>query len=541
MAGQPVANHALPRKASAHVGACVRQMLALPKAQLRASLLVLADAAERSLPLDDGGAVTERCAGYWVPDGTVSKLVAQLVFPHVYDALGAAKVTAAEARAMGYPARKVVQGRGRGAHWHLPAWGMQLARDALLALRVLGHVPEDHATSYKLAPPVRLPVTARGRRTWLHCPEHQDADPSALVNPSGVVWCFACARVVGIAAVHGGQAQYRAVLGKRQPEVPAPRRPTQAPVQVLLPAVPGHSPGGFFCALPISATTRPYSLSAAVKAGSPGVQPHRPAGRRPTGLQVVEPGAECFITPQPLGLVLGRRFADQPLARRSRHYGMARSYSSCMDLLDALRASQRQLAGERAWGRAMTGCALAEQHHTDPRHWLPDLYISLDHHAHHSLRAIPARGAALDALVLQPADFSPACTAWVGVDVDGIGGWPGEAQLVGAAQAIQSTLERHPVFSGRMALVRTSSQGAQVVAQLASPRWAPAEFYGAAHVQGMLAGLDAVCLRLLHQHGVQGGYPDPTVHAPGRMVRRPGPRVDKTGDPVVARLVWATP
>lgn len=541
MAGQAAANHAPPQHARTQAGALVQHLCALPKAQLRAALLILADVADRSCPLEDGSALTERCAGYWVPDGTVSKVVAQLVFPYVYDALGAAKVPALRALTLGYPVRKVVQGRARGAHWHLPASGVQLARDALLAMRALGHAPEERSTSYELGAPVSLVVTPRGRRTWLHCPVHEDSDPSALVNPSGVVWCFACGRVVGLAAVHDGRAQYRPVLGVRQPRVPTTAPSAAAPSPAAAPPAAQHSPRGFLSALPMYASILPYSLEAAMRAGSPGSVPYRPPGRRPTGIQIVQPAAECIIPPQPLGLVLGRRYADQPLGRRSRAYGMARSYSSCMDLLDALRASQRQLAGERAWDRALTGSAEAEQRHADPRHWLPDLYVSLDHHAHQGVRAIPARGAAVEALVLQPTDFAPACTTWVGVDIDGIDGWPGEAQLVSAAQAIQAMLEQHPVFSGRMALVRTSAMGAQVVAQLATPRWAPAEFYAATHVQRLLANLDAVCLRLLHEHGVQGGHPDPTVHAPGRMVRRPGPRVDKSGAPTVARLVWATP
>ena len=259
---------------------------------------------------------------------------------------------------------------------------------------------------------------------------------------------------------------------------------------------------------------------------------------KPNGVRFTEPGRECVVPPQPLGLMLARRYADQERTR-TRRYGMTRSYSSCMDLLDLLRAGQRAHAGDRAVGVAMSGAAMAEQRRTDPRNYLPDLYVSLDYHAHGTTRGVPMQGRE-DAWVLQPDGFRAAVTQWVGVDIDGIQGWPTDGRLVEAAVAVQAVLERHPQFSGRMGLTRTGSQGVQVVAQLADARWCPADFYADPHVQRMLAGMDAVVLRALHDHGVLGGYADPTVHAPGRLVRRPGPRVDKTGSPTVARLVWAT-
>ncbi len=539
------ANHAQPRPATASIaGVLVQQVLALPRAQLRAALIVLHDAVERSYPMEDGSAVTERCAGYWVPDGTLSRAVAQLVFPFAYDALGARQVRAQRVRALGYPVRRVAEGGGRGAYWHLPARGLEAGRDALAALRLLGHEPEAHRTCYVLGAPVAMPVVQRGRRAFLCCPEHQDDDPSALVNPSGAVWCFACARVVGIAAWGDGDTvQYRRVLGVRAThEAPPARaqRPPPAPGGVVQPVPTGAPHRGFLSAPPVSAFTRPYSVGACLRAGDPGPPPCRPQGRRPTGIVVREPGATSHVPPQPLGLVLGRRYEDQPAGRhRPGRYGLARTYSGCMDLLGVLRVAHRQHAGERAMDRALGGLAEAEHRGTDPRRYLPDLYASLDHHEHEAVREVAARGAR-GVVILQPTAFSAACTAWVGVDVDGVDRWPAEEDAVAAAVQVQTMLERHPVFSGRMGLVRTSSMGAQLVMQLEAARWSPAGFYGDPHVQQMLANLDAACLRILREHGMQGGHADPSVHAPGRMVRRPGPRADKAGNPAVARLVWAT-
>lgn len=533
------------RKARTRAGTFVQQICALPKAQIRAALLMVDDLVTRSFPAAVGW-IIERCASYWVPDGRISKLISQLIFPFVYDSAGAEKISAAQARDFGYPVRKVVAGQGRGSHWLLPAWGLELLQEAILALKVMGYEPEIPRISYELSPtPVTLSISFKGRRSWLNCPEHQDSNPSALINPSGVVWCFACARVVGIAGVEGSIAQYRKVLGVKQPQtIKAPPTATgtsPAPGAPPAPQPPPSHIGGFFCAPPVSPVIQPYSLSRVLEAGSPGDAPHRPQGSRPTGLQILDPGAECFILPQPLGLVLGRRYADQPLDRYHRTYGLSRSYSSCMDLLDVLRTANRQLAGPGADARAFTGSALAEQHSADPRHWLPDLYVSLDYQGHAGMRAFPARNSAVSANIVQPTDFFPICTTWVGVDIDGITDWPTHLTLIEAGKQIQATLEKHPAFSGRMGLVRTSFRGAQIVAQLSIPRWDPLEFYGATHVQRMLAGLDATCLRLLEEHGVLGGYADPTVHSAGRFIRRPGPRVDKSGSPTVSKLIWATP
>jgi hypothetical protein len=281
------------------------------------------------------------------------------------------------------------------------------------------------------------------------------------------------------------------------------------------------------------------------RVGAPGDSPLFPARSGPTGLLVIDPDdlEGYHQPPQPHGFVLGRLYGDEGVTRRSRR-GMRRTYSGARDLLDLLRTAQRQNAGPRAWGRGEEALARYEQSSIrDHRGWLPDLFVSLDYHRHATTRAVRARNHGdREVYALVPDGFSASAGQWVGVDLDGFDAGPGdERALAEAARRIAAALERHPCFSGRMGLVRTSHLGVQIVAELAEARWDLRAFYDDAHVQRMLTGLDALCLREVRTAGFTGGHADASVHAPGRLVRRPGARRTKQGTLYVAHLVWATP
>lgn len=485
---------------------------------------MLSDVAIGARPVRDGQAVIERCPQYWLPSGTLSRAMSYLVFPFVYDLLGALKISLKEARALDYVPRPLAIGQRRGLHWLLERRAVSRARALVAALHERGYTIEHRSSPLGEA---RILPCKSGRRTWICCPEHDDHDPSAIVNPSGVVYCFSCARVVGIAEAVPDGVSYRPFLARAEAPRVASTTASTEPEEQQAPA-------------PVAPA--PYSVARVEEAGAPGLEPHHDPRARPTGIVVLhedEAGERYHAEPMPRGFILARRYGEEGVTRRGRR-GMARTYSSGRDLLDILRSAQRQNAGPKAMSRGLTAAAHHERSGLrDHRGFLPDLYVGLDLHAHTTTRTMAV---ADDRMVIVPEGFVPACGRWVGVDLDGFEAAPMDSKgLVAAADEIRQLLERHPAFTGRMGMVRTSERGVQVVAELAETRWDLAGFYHDDHVRRMLAGLDRVCLDAVRRAGFEGGHADPTVHAPGRLVRRPGPRKTKSGSIYVARLVYATP
>jgi hypothetical protein len=179
---------------------------------------------------------------------------------------------------------------------------------------------------------------------------------------------------------------------------------------------------------------------------------------------------------------------------------------------------------------------------TDHRHFLPDLYVSLDLHAHAAVREFPTMIGGKQAYLAKPEGFTYAVSDYVGGDYDAFTAAPvSDDALIEVGKRIEAAMERHPCFSGRIAVVRTSHLAFQVVFQLACARRDLDAFYADRDVRAMLAALDEMCLREARDVGYVGGHADPTVHAAGRYVRRPGPRKTKQGTVYVSRLVYATP
>ncbi len=540
-----------------------------PAKQLEAAAIITKDYVERSKETKSGR-MTERCAGYWAADGTISRDIAQRIFQYLYETFDAHRVSSLEAAALGYPVR---WGKHRGAHWQLPNSGFRFAEEVLEELTRLGCVPKNKHTSYDLGP-VRIlsggKSSHQGRKVKVCCPEHNDHEPSALVNEPleghtlGNVFCFACGRIVGRGEIIGGQVAYQKVIRVHKgckatvsDDAPTPATgalpaPILPPALALLPdfreevlrgvEVQGGAGGHYPYTVTPPAFSLPFSYLPAVVAGDVGTDPVIPEDRKTTGVHYEANPEFSFsepltIPPQALGLILAKRQGD----RFGNSDGFFRGYSACMDLIDLFRSAQHQ-AGEKAWKKADDGCDMAKTFRYHPRLYLPDLYSSLDYMAFTDLHPFHPKKAPERMSILQPTGFRPTCTKWVGVDVDGIEGMPSDEALSLAGQAIGEAAKGLPdIFTGRIAVVKTSEYGVQVTLELLHTRWDPSAFYKDKDVQKMLTTLDAICLDILREHGMTGGIADPSIHSPGRYVRRPGPRVDKRGEPYVSRLVYSTP
>lgn len=494
--------------------------------------------------LPDGRWTIERAFGYWAPDETIPVSVARRVIPVVYvDLLGGEPISVEKARLLGHPLRVLGENEGWGQHWVFPADAVDRAGEILAHLADLDILPDRSAgRRSRTGPAVMLPTHRAGRRTWILCPEHDDHTPSALVNPSGVVYCFACAQTVGFADLKIGGVLFRPLLLSSSSSSSSdfsdlPVRKDPPPGEVT-----DTTGGGSLLESTRPTANAPYSLLAVELAGAPGKAPRHVPGTKPGGVIVVDEDRTWTVEPMARGVVLARRYGDKGCTKRSKT-GFTRSYSSKRDLLDILRVAQRQNAGPAAAERAIVmASVVARWKAPDHREFLPDAYVSLDVHAHASTRTFRLSRSAREAYAIQPQDFKTIAGRWVGVDLDGFTAWPDDdVGLVEAAKVIAAMLERHPVFSGRCALVRTSHGGVQIVAELAEYRHDLAGFYADPHVRQMLANLDTLCLDAVREAGFEGGHADPTVHAPGRYIRRPGPRLTKQGIPYVAHLVWSTP
>lgn len=104
------------------------------------------------------------------------------------------------------------------------------------------------------------------------------------------------------------------------------------------------------------------------------------------------------------------------------------------------------------------------------------------------------------------------------------------------AEAMMRVLRRDPWLAGPAAVVQTSWEGIQVVADLADPEGDPEAFFADEEVIGWYQSLAQRLMRAAHRSGCKGGKVDLSAAAAGRWARRPGWRM-KDGIPVRARLV----
>lgn len=427
----------------------------------------------------------------------------------------------------------------------------------------------------------------RGEKLWWAlCPVHDDHHPSLLLNPDGFAYCFSC------------KATGRWIDTEDPWEGPG-HPPGQAPTHVYFRAHVahgadhGHTHSSYRVeiadVLPsvLDLGLQSYSPQRAAMAGSPGVHPSQKymghwSGQREwsskgatTALFIRDEGApessaRLYRPAKSSGLVYGK------LGSR----GMMQSYATNNDLIEVMRTAEKRSKWKKTVEKAERDYTYAVRRRgLDHRKRLqsddlPDLFVSLDHQSHTELihggreTYLPSRGLQPPAVLTMafPTGFVPSSTRWVGIDVDKItipmtlldsmvgddrdamalldqrggAGCVGDQVIAAAAEEIRAILDRHPDFTGRMAVVRTGPVGVQLVAELENSRWDPEKLW-TDDFKTQIRNLSRLVMRALHGKGCAGGSVDQTSMKAGRYFRRPGWRIAKTGDLFRSRLVFATP
>jgi hypothetical protein len=210
--------------------------------------------------------------------------------------------------------------------------------------------------------------------------------------------------------------------------------------------------------------------------------------------------------------------------------GMRRRASRCADLLDVLRHADRRSCSDK-----VAGAAAGEYWRTDGA--LPDCYVSVEPMAPVQWRTLTTRRGD----VRVPDRWEPTEARWLLADLDGFDAGPiSDDTQATAAVALERWARGTAGLSGRIGVVRTSHLGVQVVAELASAQADPRRWHRTAQAHTLARGLDAAALTTARAAGFTGGHADQCVHAAGRLMRRPGWRVDKGGDLCRASLVHAS-
>ena len=121
-------------------------------------------------------------------------------------------------------------------------------------------------------------------------------------------------------------------------------------------------------------------------------------------------------------------------------------------------------------------------------------------------------------------------------DLDGLR-WGSDGDVETFAAATVRWIRRRREFSGRVAVVRTSPTGVQIVAELTHAREGVIDWWKKNHVRSWYAKSAQALLKLARKHGAQGGIADLSSGAAGRLGRRPGWRLLKDGSPYRSHLV----
>ena len=372
-----------------------------------------------------------------------------------------------------------------------------------------------------VVPPVQAPVSEDwrpldvivrpGGRLSARCPWHDDRTPSALLHQnqdgrSGPGVCLRCVDATGQplrffwvrdrgryrarpARGSGGQGRDRGTV----PGSPSP-----------IPS--GSSPGG------LDSAGSSYGSETGTIYRYP--HPGRPDPTPPTG---------------PRTRTLGTLSGTMTL-RETR----ATDYSLLALLRRADAQADREPEIRRLEAQAARWHYSAE---ADARRYVPDLYLGVD-------EVEPCRWQSFSLAdgrrVVRPCGWEPVAASHVLVDLDGFDSSPvGSRELEAAGARLARWASEHPALSGEVAVVRTSPGGVQVAFGLRDRRADPRSWWRSSEARTLARELDAIALQEVRAAGFGGGHADPCVHAAGRMMRRPGPRIAKDGLPYVARLVFS--
>jgi hypothetical protein len=204
-----------------------------------------------------------------------------------------------------------------------------------------------------------------------------------------------------------------------------------------------------------------------------------------------------------------------------------RAPSACSDLLGVLRTADRRSQRDSAWGEAAHACAVGD----GPG----QAYASVEAQVPVAWRTQRTRRGEVQV----PDRWEPTAVQWVLADLDGFTDVPlDDAGLRLAGQALARWAQGQALLSGRLAIVRTSHLGVQVVMELAEARGDPRAWYRTGEARALCCALDAAALHAVRAVGFVGGHADQAVHAAGRLMRRPGWRLDRDGVLWRSRLAW---
>ena len=516
--------------------------LRLASPSLRAAVLlvaedVLAHAVRIRGPVHHGAHVVERGPAYYAACGKLSSLQAARAVSMLVGELQVPRLPVDEVRQLGVPVRQLKPGRKRGRYLLLRPTTHKVLSRVVRSLRRDGTVPPEPTRAQPILGPAHAhEVTRRGRHRFIRCPdpEHEDKDPSALVNPDGAIYCFGCERLVGFTDddPYTGSLdtiRVRLVLDWRADRREKVKRDhhdhdegdesgildlggDQDQASMDADGADGSADGWCFeDSLTLDGTTPacprgcyadhdygdgpPAITDTAIHVPTP-VTPERPRiairvlNAAPMGhmgdpsdpLSSVQRYVERYKqehgrSPQKTGLRLG-----YVLGKRMRR-GFRRTMSTTLDLLDIMRRAEGRecsvKAREKHYRMEQTYLCRCETQNRTPDLYevFPDQFVSLHHH--YALDFVESRfheG-------FYPTDFKPVAARWIGVDLDGLDmRWVGRVieddvvvgfndGLKGAAEAIERWCESRPELTGRMGMVRTSRDGVQVVVELAATRW----------------------------------------------------------------------
>jgi len=188
----------------------------------RAKLIQLTDLLPEcgGTKLTDGRWGFERCGNYWSADPAREDHIPPVLSRDCFDdSMVWLKIRTCSrdhiARlGMEIRTKKV---RGYGFHFAMNDLQIHLTRRIVAELHVSGLTCSSRDRSgISQGETFTVPIGKRsGRTVYIHCPTqaHEDADPSAHVNPSGVIYCYGCKKSVAIGHVHGDSVTLHLVQG----------------------------------------------------------------------------------------------------------------------------------------------------------------------------------------------------------------------------------------------------------------------------------------------------------------------------------------
>jgi hypothetical protein len=470
----------------------------------------------------DGASVyVELSPGYVARVAGVSRETARQAWQAI-SALGAWRaIPLAAVRELGLRIRRLGEGAKWGQHLLVKDGVVRAAELVAERLGLRRPVPSEALGEgwEELDAPER-----RGSRLVVRCPYHDDEHPSMILNSNqdertGWGVCLACRRPDGsrtsLAWIRTDDGRLLGRLSLRARSIPSSEI--------------GEVEGGEKRSSTID------NPSGGARDPSPSPLDLLPSWSRSTRPERIR-----------ARYLLGRRFGDaacvDPVAGTVDRVGFARRESASEDLLEVLRRADREAATDRTAHTAELAAyelaTASREQERDPRALLPDLYVSIDRSVPAAWTEIPLRSGRV---VRTPSAWRPVVVEWVGVDLDGFEDGPiGNASLALAGRRLEALARTSTALSGRVAVVRTSHRGVQALFELAAPSFRPERFHADPSVRALLRALDRASLDEVRAAGFEGGHADPSVHAPGRYVRRPGARFAKDGAPYVARLAFAS-